>query len=152
MPEPMYQSLVGRLQVPEAVLTAHRPQIVEELKGAYPTEGLSHEGRIYTQDDIAIERSINLASSVVLQAPNLGAMMDEIRRDPILGKYDATTVITTAYLYHMVTAPQVIVGSSAEELQDPLRQIRGAYDKVHWLLSPEAMQQLGMKKLEERVQ
>ena len=152
MPEPMYKTLVGKLQFPEAMLARRQQEIINSLAGLYPSEvAPDSNGRIYAPDHVAIGRAFNLASSIVLSATNLREVLSGINQDHFLAGNDPLSVMVAAYLYHIITAPQEIVGPAAEKLQDQLRRIRSTCDDFQWILPEQAMRHLGIEKLVQKI-
>lgn len=144
MPEPLYKNLVERLHIPNYLAQIPRDTVAGLFVGAFkPLADTSSQ-----RAEKVIGHVLHVATVTVLRSDDLQATLEAIKLDPVLGKYDETTVITVAYAYHLLTDPNAAFGFKVEGVSPEQRQqARRVLDDVGWMLPAEAMEHLGIERL-----
>lgn len=147
---PLYQKLfLEHLKVPEKYLDTHADVIRERLKRAADEFARDH-GNLF-----AINICLHAASSIILSNPDyLRKTLDEIKNLPGLNAGDPTTVLTVSALYYLIlwdtrraaaerrSADAKVKSDEAALQEDRLRMLREGFQKINWMVGPDAMRVL----------
>ena len=139
MPEPLYLGYVSRLGIPESTLLAHKNQILDKLT----TEDGSN---LYV-----INNALALTNAIIHVFSSYADFKSTLShvKTANLG-HEPSEVLTSSYLYYLVNNSKIF--GSEEETLKKIQKLHKLFDDINWCLSPEAVERLGIEKLERLVQ
>jgi hypothetical protein len=140
----LYEKLFTQnLRVSEDFLEENRDVIRARLRHAAEEFERDH-GNIF-----AINMCLHAASSVILSHPDyLGETLKVVRETEGLRDKDPTTVVTVSGLYQLLRwdAARAASETTEADYEAKLKKLRSGFDKINWLIGPDAMRVLGIRK------
>lgn len=142
---PLYDSIVRRLQIPEAFFERYSPVVREKFREV---------ARRYQEDPSgtdSIKQCLHLASSVVLrQEPTdldnaLAAARQAVNDFTDLKGKDPETVLTVVTAYYLLLRERLSSERITKEEELDLQAVQQMLDQKHWLIGKGAMQRLGIE-------
>jgi hypothetical protein len=156
-----YIEILNNLEISSTFLKQNEWIILDKLlsggeaivRGALYRDGYpAKPGGLERSDISGINQCLSLASSVLLlgsSSENLQKTLSLIQQNPNFSGQDPTTVVISIVLYYLLIKVEQDPQVSSED-KGKIRHIRQRFDELNWMISPEAVLNLNIRKAERQ--